>query len=185
MNDAPAHQIVVVGAHIDHLGAGPSGNSLARQDEQSNIHFGADDNASGVSAMMQISEALAKAKDEGKLTGTRDVVFAAWSGEEIGLLGSSHYVKTLETLFSQHAAAVGGEAEKPADSKKSAEDEKKSEEDGPNTGGLNLYIAACLNMDMVGRLQEKLVLQGTGSSKRGRRLLNRRTCRWAFAQPSG
>ncbi len=165
LNDAPAHQIVVVGAHIDHLGAGPSGNSLARQDEQSNIHFGADDNASGVSAMMQISEALAKAKDEGKLTGTRDVVFAAWSGEEIGLLGSSHYVKTLETLFSQHAAAVGGEAEKPADSKKSAEDEKKSEEDGPNTGGLNLYIAACLNMDMVGRLQEKLVLQGTGSSK--------------------
>ena len=50
--------------------------------------------------MMQIAEAMAQAKDAGKLTGQRDVVFAAWSGEEIGLLGSSHYVKTLETLFS-------------------------------------------------------------------------------------
>jgi hypothetical protein len=35
---------------------------------------------------------------------------------------------------------------------------------GPNTGGLNLFISACLNMDMVGRLQDKLILQGTGSS---------------------
>ena len=57
--------------------------------------------------MMQIAEAMALAKEAGKLNGTRDVVFAAWSGEELGLLGSSHYVKNLETLFSQHAADVG------------------------------------------------------------------------------
>ena len=166
VNEAPAHQIVVVGAHIDHLGAGPSGNSLARDDEQSNIHFGADDNASGTSAMMQMAEAMARAKDEGRLQGTRDVVFAAWSGEEIGLLGSSHYVKTLETAFSKHAATLSGEkdpaAEKSTEGQES--DRKSQDETGPNTGGLNLYIAACLNMDMVGRLQERLVLQGTGSS---------------------
>ncbi len=126
INEEQAGQIVVVGAHIDHLGTGLSGNSLARGDEQSNIHYGADDNASGVSAMMQIAEAMAQAKEAGKLAGQRDVVFAAWSGEEIGLLGSSHYVKTLETLFSQHAAAAGegkdatrkrlprSDAEKPA-----------------------------------------------------------------------
>lgn len=160
VNEEQAGQIVVVGAHIDHLGTGPSGNSLARGDEQSAIHFGADDNASGVSAMMQIAEAMSKAKEAGSLEAQRDVVFAAWSGEEIGLLGSSHYVKTLETLFSQHAAAVGGE-ETPEDAEK---DEKTEGLTGPNTGGLNLYIAACLNMDMVGRLQEKLILQGTGSS---------------------
>ena len=159
INESQAGQIVVVGAHIDHLGSGPNGSSLARGDEQSQIHFGADDNASGVSAMMQIAEAMALAKESGMLHGSRDIVFAAWSGEELGLLGSSHYVKNLETLFSQHAAAVEG-GEGSAD-----EPEKKADDSaGPNTGGLSLYIAACLNMDMVGRLQEKLVLQGIGSS---------------------
>ncbi len=159
INESPAGQIVVVGAHIDHLGTGPNGSSLARGDEQSQIHFGADDNASGVSAMLQIAEAMALAKDAGKLQGQRDVVFAAWSGEELGLLGSSHYVKNLETMFSQHAAVVQGD--KPSDDQPTT---KADESTGPNTGGLNLYIAACLNMDMVGRLQEKLILQGIGSS---------------------
>lgn len=172
VNEEQAGQIVVVGAHVDHLGTGPNGNSLARGDEQSNIHYGADDNASGVAAMMQIAEAMTQARDAGRLQGQRDIVFAAWSGEELGLLGSSHYVKTLETLFSQHAAAVSPKEvpsdknvpddKEPADPK--PDTPKSDDSTGPNTGGLNLYIAACLNMDMVGRLQEKLVLQGTGSS---------------------
>ncbi|MFM7037928.1 MAG: M28 family peptidase [Planctomycetaceae bacterium] len=161
LNDSPAGQIVVVGAHIDHLGTGISGNSLARDNEKSSIHFGADDNASGVTAMMQIAEALANAKQSGQLEGQRDLVFAAWSGEELGLLGSSHYVKSLETLFSQHAAAAEAAAQ-PNGSETAAP--KQDPLSGPNTGGLNLYIAACLNMDMVGRLQERLVLQGIGSS---------------------
>ena len=166
VNESQAGQIVVVGAHIDHLGTGPNGSSLARGDEQSQIHFGADDNASGVSAMMQIAEAMALAKDAGKLQGSRDIVFAAWSGEELGLLGSSHYVKSLETLFSQHAAAVEG-------SNGGADEPEKKADDiaGPNTGGLSLYIAACLNMDMVGRLQEKLVLQGIGSSSAWQKII--------------
>ena len=170
VNDTPAHEIVVVGAHIDHLGAGPSANSLAKDDESSGIHFGADDNASGIAAMLQIAESMAQAKDRGELAGQRDVIFAAWSGEELGLLGSSHYIKDLETMFSKHAAALGGPDEnpKPEDDTKAAEearkDAKKDVESGPNTGGLHLYIAACLNMDMVGRMQEKLVLQGVGSS---------------------
>ncbi len=167
INESPAGQIVVVGAHIDHLGTGPSGSSLARGDEQSQIHFGADDNASGVSAMLQIAEAMARAKDEGTLHGQRDVIFAAWSGEELGLLGSSHYVKTLETMFSQHATSAGGSDSDNGteDAKDDSATKKADDLSGPNTGGLNLYIAACLNMDMVGRLQEKLVLQGIGSSE--------------------
>lgn len=164
VNESQAGQIVVVGAHIDHLGTGLNGNSLARGDEQSQIHFGADDNASGVSAMLQIAEAMSLAKDAGRLQGSRDVVFAAWSGEELGLLGSSHYVKNLETLFSQHAADAGGDAADAESDAESTTPEKKVDIAGPNTGGLNLYISACLNMDMVGRLQEKLVLQGIGSS---------------------
>lgn len=174
VHDAPAHEIVVVGAHIDHLGAGPSANSLAKDDEAGNIHFGADDNASGVAAMLQIAEAMATAKDAGKLTGNRDIVFAAWSGEELGLLGSSHYVKQLETKFSQHAAAFSEpekKSEKPDEDTASEPAEKKPDESGPNTGGLHLYIAACLNMDMVGRMQEKLVLQGIGSSTQWRALI--------------
>jgi hypothetical protein len=157
LNSQPSDQVVIVGAHIDHLGTGANSGSLARDDEQSAIHFGADDNASGVAAMMQMAEALAGAKEAGQLPGRRDIVFAAWSGEELGLLGSSHFVKSLETLFSQHAADAGG-------GQPEAEATKADELSGPNTGGLNLYVSACLNMDMVGRLQERLVLQGMGSS---------------------
>ena len=116
--------------------------------------------------MLQIAEAMAVAKDAKKLNGQRDVVFAAWSGEELGLLGSSHYVKNLETMFSQHAAAV--QVDEPSDDHPTT---KADESTGPNTGGLNLYIAACLNMDMVGRLQEKLVLQGIGSSPAWQKLI--------------
>ena len=187
VNDTPAHEIVVVGAHIDHLGAGPSANSLAKDDEQSNIHFGADDNASGVAAMLQIAEAMSVAKDAGKLEGKRDVIFAAWSGEELGLLGSSHYVKQMETLFSQHAAAFGEapsaetvpKSESDSDKDKTSADKDKpaspgnDDRSGPNTGGLHLYIAACLNMDMVGRLQEKLVLQGIGSSSNWQQIIEK------------
>jgi Tol biopolymer transport system component len=183
VNDQPAGQIVVVGAHIDHLGTGISGNSLARDNEKSAIHFGADDNASGVTAMMQMAEALSNAKQAGQLQGQRDIVFAAWSGEELGLLGSSHYVKNLETLFSQHAAAAEPPAkansatEPDAPKSQPADQENKTPAQetlsGPNTGGLNLYIAACLNMDMVGRLQERLVLQGIGSSPAWQSLIER------------
>ena len=172
LDEQPAHQIVLVGAHIDHLGTGANTNSLARDEEQTGIHYGADDNASGVSAMLQMAEAMAQAKDAGQLTGRRDVVFAAWSGEELGLLGSSHYVKQLETMFSKHAADAGG-ADESASEGDSAEATQAKADDttGPNTGGLHLYIAACLNMDMVGRMQEKLVLQGTGSSNVWQRLI--------------
>ncbi|MEY3173491.1 MAG: Arginyl aminopeptidase [Planctomycetota bacterium] len=178
VNESPAGQVVVVGAHIDHLGTGSSGNSLARDNEKTSIHFGADDNASGVTAMMQMAEALANAKQAGQLQGQRDIVFAAWSGEELGLLGSSHYVKNLETLFSQHAAAAEGtESPKSADAAPADPSApaapKQDPLSGPNTGGLNLYIAACLNMDMVGRLQERLVLQGIGSSPAWQSLVER------------
>ncbi|MCR9201442.1 MAG: M28 family peptidase [Planctomycetaceae bacterium] len=174
VDDTPAHEIVVVGAHIDHLGAGPNTNSLARDDEATTIHFGADDNASGVAAMLQIAEAMAGKKDRGELNGKRDVIFAAWSGEELGLLGSSHYVKTLETQFSQHAAALGGSADEPEEKDDTKEKTaNNNDRSGPNTGGLHLFIAACLNMDMVGRLQEKLVLQGLGSSTDWQPLIER------------
>jgi hypothetical protein len=93
---------VIVGAHIDHLGRGLEGKSLARPDEEGEIHYGADDNASGVAALLEIAQYLAHLKAEGKLALKRDVIFAAWSGEELGMLGSTHFTGRL---------ASGGEAE--------------------------------------------------------------------------
>jgi hypothetical protein len=129
---------VIVGAHIDHLGRGTGATSLARDDEQGQIHFGADDNASGVAAMMEIAQDLQAQVANGQLRGNFDVVFAAWSGEELGLLGSAHFVKQ---FAAQHADGQQG-----------------------SRSGIYPGIAACLNLDMVGRLQKKLVLQGMGSS---------------------
>ncbi|MCG3138593.1 MAG: Protein TolB [Phycisphaerae bacterium] len=86
---------VMVGAHVDHLGRGVGSNSMARDDEKGDIHYGADDNASGVAAMIEIAEYLVDQQKHGKLPLQHDVLFAAWSGEELGLLGSAHYVNAL------------------------------------------------------------------------------------------
>ncbi|MGF1553185.1 MAG: M28 family peptidase [Paracoccaceae bacterium] len=85
---------LVIGAHVDHLGRGAVG-SLAHIDDRGAIHPGADDNASGVAAMIEVAQKLAADRDAGRLEGTRDVVFAAWSGEELGLLGAAAYVEEL------------------------------------------------------------------------------------------
>ncbi len=128
----PDAAAVVLGAHYDHLGRGEGTNSLARDEEKGGVHVGADDNASGVSGMLEIAEELASRKARGDLAAKRDVVFAAWSGEELGLLGSQHFVDAL-------AKRVGGST-------------------------LSGAVAAYLNMDMIGRLTDKLVLSGVGSS---------------------
>lgn len=114
----PRAGAVVLGAHLDHLGRGLGGDSLAREGERGAIHNGADDNASGVAALLELARRLAEDPP------ARDVVFAAWEGEEIGILGSSHYAKGL---------AKGD-------------------------------VIAYLNMDMVGRLDKKVVVQGLASS---------------------
>ena len=84
---------IVVGAHVDHLGIGRSGSSLAQDDEAGGLHHGADDNASGVAGMLEIAQYLADQKSKG-LDMQRDVLFAAWSGEELGLLGANHFTRT-------------------------------------------------------------------------------------------
>jgi hypothetical protein len=81
---AVASECVVVGAHHDHLGLGGDA-SLAP--DQAGVHPGADDNASGVAALLAIARALAA---EGPRR--RTVLVAAFAGEEIGLLGSSRLV---------------------------------------------------------------------------------------------
>jgi hypothetical protein len=112
---------IALGAHYDHLGHGRNGNSLARKEEAGQIHFGADDNASGTSAVLAIGEALSK------LPRRRNILLDFWSGEELGLIGSG---------------AFAAKPPVPVD-----------------------QIAAYLNFDMVGRMQDnKLNAQAVGTS---------------------
>ena len=90
--DVPA---LVMGAHVDHHGH-TGENARASSDARDQIHYGADDYASGVAALLEIAESLADARARGKLSLERDIVFAAWSGAEVGLLGSAHFVAGLD-----------------------------------------------------------------------------------------
>jgi aminopeptidase YwaD len=82
---AVAGECVVIGAHHDHLGLG--GDASLAPDQIGTIHPGADDNASGVAALLGVARAFAA---EGPAR--RTVVFAAFAAEELGLLGSAHFV---------------------------------------------------------------------------------------------
>ena len=97
---SPDASWVVLGAHYDHLGHGHGGNSLAREHETGQVHLGADDNASGVAAVLEAAAALARAKHR------RPIALAFWSGEELGLLGSSRFLDERTIPASQIAAYV-------------------------------------------------------------------------------
>lgn len=77
-----ADEYVVIGAHYDHLGTDPLLNGDV-------IYNGADDNASGVSAVLQLARAFVASGSKPE----RTVVFAFWDGEELGLLGSRYFVQ--------------------------------------------------------------------------------------------
>ncbi len=89
-------EAVVVGAHYDHLGRG-HGGSLGAAGE---IHNGADDNASGTTALIEIARRLAACPPK------RSVVIVAFSGEELGLLGSAAYVQHPPVPMAQTVAMV-------------------------------------------------------------------------------
>ena len=86
-----ANQTIIIGAHYDHLGHGGAG-SLYREKKEA-IHNGADDNASGVAIMIDLAGKLKKANTN------NNYLFIAFSGEEMGLLGSNYFVKnaTIDT----------------------------------------------------------------------------------------
>ena len=92
VGEKPSAEKIMIGAHIDHLGYGKRGSSRAGGDRSEQLHPGADDNASGVAAIMEIAQFFADKKRNGDITLKRDLVFAGWSGEEMGLFGSKHYV---------------------------------------------------------------------------------------------
>lgn len=84
------NEFIVIGAHYDHWGWGGK-NSGSKKKDTIAIHNGADDNASGVSALLCIAEELSKAAVKPK----RSIIFISFSGEEEGLLGSKYFVAHL------------------------------------------------------------------------------------------
>jgi hypothetical protein len=85
--DNGAAKTIVVGAHYDHLGRGYQSGSLAPQ-EKGTIHNGADDNASGTAGLLELAGYLAG----NNVRERHNFLFIAFSGEELGLLGSKYFV---------------------------------------------------------------------------------------------
>jgi len=85
-------EYVMLGAHYDHLGHGETGG-FGIKGEEGQIHNGADDNASGVSAVLELAANLAAERAKNPAAFTRGVVFSFWSGEELGLIGSSQFAE--------------------------------------------------------------------------------------------
>ncbi len=82
-----ASSTVIIGAHYDHLGYGEDGNSMLHTGERL-IHNGADDNASGTAALIELANLLSKAKAK-----DNNYLFIAFSGEELGLFGSKYFTE--------------------------------------------------------------------------------------------
>lgn len=118
-----ADEVVLLGAHYDHLGRGGPGS--LDPDSTGVVHNGADDNASGVAALLAAAEAL---KRRAAPRRHRTIVFAAFAAEELGLLGAQY--------LARHPPYAPRRT------------------------------AAMLNFDMVGRLQDSVVMViGTGSAR--------------------
>ena len=126
-------EVVIVGAHFDHLGGAFHPASLERNPNPNQILLGANDNASGVAVMLGTARTLANLTERRRLSLKRDIVFAAWSGGETGLLGSYQFL-----------------------------------DDWPRRQDPILHctpkIAGYLNLDMVGQMMERIIIEGTSSS---------------------
>lgn len=84
---ARKHEVVVVGAHYDHLGLGGEHSLAEGTDPQ--VHPGADDNASGTAGVLELAQYFAARRPRP----SRTLLFVGFSGEEIGLLGSNYWTK--------------------------------------------------------------------------------------------
>lgn len=92
--DNKAEKTIVIGAHYDHLGRNEHNNST-KPNSKGEIHNGADDNSSGVAAVLELARMYSQNKTKEKV----NYIFAFFSGEEDGLIGSKHLTATLKNKF--------------------------------------------------------------------------------------
>jgi hypothetical protein len=142
------HELIVVGAHYDHVGYGNRSNSYG---PIGRIHNGADDNASGVGVLLETMEAFA-------LSGVRTrrpILFAFWDGEERGLVGSRHWLSN--PTLPVASESVGG----------------RRTESVVWISDPGYKIKLAVTIDMVGRLRGgRLYVLGTRSGYGMRRLMS-------------
>lgn len=113
-----ADETIVIGAHYDHLGTSAQG-SLGGQAADGQVHYGADDNASGTTGLLELARRFGEMKNRFG----RRIVFVAFSAEEKGLYGSLHYVKEPvvpldKTTFMLNMDMIGRAAEVEENGKK-------------------------------------------------------------------
>ncbi|MEG8945895.1 M28 family peptidase [Rosettibacter firmus] len=85
------NEYIVIGAHYDHLGIDQLLSSSLYKGKDKQIHNGADDNASGTSGLLELAEKFCSQKEHLK----RSIIFIAFSGEELGILGSTYFTNNL------------------------------------------------------------------------------------------
>ncbi|HST52403.1 MAG TPA: M20/M25/M40 family metallo-hydrolase [Pyrinomonadaceae bacterium] len=92
-------EVIVIGAHYDHLGRGGEGSLAPREGE---IHHGADDNASGTAGLLELARLFSQERELMR----RTILFVAFGGEEEGLIGSSYYVEHPSRPLAQTVAMI-------------------------------------------------------------------------------
>lgn len=85
------NEYIIIGAHYDHLGIDQLSTSSLYKGKDKQIHNGADDNASGTSGLLELAEIFSNVKNKLK----RSIIFIAFSGEELGILGSTYFTNNL------------------------------------------------------------------------------------------
>ena len=93
-------EAVIIGAHYDHLGR--SGRFSMAQNSSGQIHHGADDNASGTAAILEMAKAAVESRSDFR----RSMIFITFAGEELGLLGSSYYANHPSIPLEQTIAMI-------------------------------------------------------------------------------
>jgi hypothetical protein len=87
-----ASQVVILGAHFDHLGVGGYGSASG---DSVNVHNGADDNGSGTAALMEITRGLARLAMQRDNRPRRTIIVGWWNAEEEGILGSTYFANNM------------------------------------------------------------------------------------------
>jgi len=96
------NEFIVIGAHYDHIGLGERGSRANNDYPKGSIHNGADDNASGVAGLIELSEFFSCRKESLK----KSLVFIAFSAEEFGLIGASYYVDNPKAPLDKTVAMI-------------------------------------------------------------------------------
>ena len=162
-------EFIILGAHHDHMGV----------DEKGRIFWGADDNASGTTALLELSEAFRENPDKPG----RSIMLAAWGAEEIGLLGSRHYVNRPPVPLQQTVAMfqmdmIGRNAQHAAN----LVGDLPSQRERDNRNSLNVFGASVAPMlrDLIERSNARTGLDLRFPAEARTMDLMRRSDHWPF-----